>query len=96
MIDSSVLRSGRLECHIGFNIPTPNERQSIIEALLNNISFPSEQEKKGVVEWLINKTSFKNYAIVKGLVERIIIKYVTEKLDHLTKQYLIDHFLIVC
>lgn len=68
----------------------------MIEALLSNLSFPNDQEKKEVVEWLLNKTSFKNYATVKGLIERVIIKVVTERIEYLTKQYLIDHFLSVC
>lgn len=96
MIDTSILRSGRLECHIGFSLPTPGDRKCIIEDLMKNVYFSNEQEKNEIIEWLVNRTSFKSIAAVKGLVERIIVKYVTEKLAFLTKNYLIEHFWYVC
>ena len=91
MIDTSILRSGRLECHISFSIPLPNERRVVIEGLLKKIHFQNESEKKMILDWIMSKTSYQSIAMVKSFVERIIVKYVTEQLSELTFKYVVDN-----
>lgn len=77
-------------------MPMPQERREIIAKMIEKVRIPSDAERTQIIELLMNKTSFKSVADVKGLVERIIVKYITEGIDELTKEYIIQHFWIVC
>ena len=96
MIDSSILRSGRLECHIAFSKPIPSERREMICAMMKDLTVVNDEEKNFIIEWIVNKTSFKSHADVKGFMEKIIMKVITEGISPLTKEYVFSHFLIVC
>lgn len=77
-------------------MPMPQERREIIAKMIEEVRVPSETERMEIIELLMNKTSFKSVADVKGLVERIIVKYITEGINELTKEYIIQQFWIVC
>lgn len=93
-IDSSVLRSGRLECHIEFVPPTPEERRIMILDMLQGLHFTSEAEQKEIIEWFVNKTSFRTFADVKGLLDDVVMKYISRNWSCLTKAHLANFWLV--
>ena len=92
LLDSSILRPGRLEEHIQFAIPTPSLRKEILASLLQNIPLQNEEERQSTIDWLCLRMSDMSVAEIRNVVVKAVYCSLKENPDcplSISRQHLI-------
>ena len=67
-LDPALLRPGRMENHIAFELPSSSARQELVHELLKGLTLEDESNREFLERWLTARTSQRSQADVRAVI----------------------------
>ena len=67
-LDPALLRPGRMENHIAFELPSSSARQELVHELLRGLTLEDESNREFLERWLTARTSQRSQADVRAVI----------------------------